>query len=110
MGSWMKWQRRTCPSPSTETTLKPARQSRLGNAKVAAIEQTCRQVAALFPGSLRLGLDVLIAPGFRSHAVLEANVFGDLLPGVLHRGQDTYTAQVAAWLQERSVLELKTDN
>lgn len=57
---------------------------------------TCRRVAALFPRSLYLGIDLVFTPSFRRHAVLELNAFGDLLPGVLHLGQDTYTAELTA--------------
>ena len=52
-----------------------------------------------FPGSLHGGLDLLIAPDFRRHALLEVNAFGDLLPDLLWEGEDTYTAQVRAALR-----------
>jgi hypothetical protein len=45
--------------------------------------------------SLSAGLDLLLTPGFRRHAVLEINAFGDLLPGIFHDGLDTYGAEVA---------------
>ncbi len=67
-----------------------------GSERWAAIQATVRQTAAAFPDTLMTGQDVLIAPGGRSHAVLEVNAFGDLLPGVTHRGQGTYAAQIAA--------------
>jgi hypothetical protein len=60
--------------------------------------ETCERVAALFPRSLHIGIDLMFAIGFRRHAVLELNAFGDLLPGVLDREQDTYTAELAAAL------------
>jgi hypothetical protein len=41
-------------------------------------------------------LDVLVLPGYRQHVILECNAFGDLLPGVLCEGMDTYTAEIAA--------------
>jgi hypothetical protein len=56
---------------------------------------TCRRAAALFPRCHHVGLDLLFTPGFRRHAVLEANAFGDLLPGVLWNGLDTYEAELA---------------
>jgi glutathione synthase/RimK-type ligase-like ATP-grasp enzyme len=65
------------------------------NSWEAALE-TCRQAVAAFPGCLYAGVDLLIAPGYRRHAVLEVNAFGDLLPGLTCRGRDTYTAEVAA--------------
>jgi hypothetical protein len=49
-----------------------------------------------FPGSLYAGIDLLIANGFRKHAILEVNAFGDLLPNVLWNGRDTYTAEIEA--------------
>jgi glutathione synthase/RimK-type ligase-like ATP-grasp enzyme len=57
---------------------------------------TCRRAAALFPRCHHVGVDLLFTPGFRRHAVLEANAFGDLLPGVLWNGLDTYEAALAA--------------
>ncbi len=33
-------------------------------------------------------------PGFRRHYLLEVNAFGDLLPGIVHRGCDTYQAEI----------------
>ncbi|MFH5806133.1 STM4014 family protein [Alienimonas sp. DA493] len=67
-----------------------------GPERWAAVLDTVRRAAAAFPETLTIGFDVLIAPGGRSHAVLEANAFGDLLPGVTDRGEDTYAAQIAA--------------
>lgn len=64
-----------------------------------ALLETGRRTAAAFPRSLQAGIDLLIGPDFRRHAVGEVNAFGDLLPGVLHEGRDTYTAQIQAVLQ-----------
>jgi hypothetical protein len=58
--------------------------------------QTCERTAARFPDSLHLGVDLLVAPGYRRHAVLEGNAFGDLLPEVYCEGMDTYEAEIAA--------------
>jgi hypothetical protein len=71
-----------------------------------AARRTCEQAAAVFPGSLQLGVDLLIAPGFRRHAVLEANAFGDLLPGVLSDGMDTYEAEIRAVVDEAACFVL----
>ncbi len=60
---------------------------------VAAAWKSCRRAAELFPRSLYAGVDLMFLPGFRRHAVLEINAFGDLLPNVFHKGQDTYTAE-----------------
>jgi hypothetical protein len=53
-----------------------------------------RGAASLFPRCLYVGVDLLLTPRFRP-AVLEANAFGDLLPGMLCNGRDTYDAEVA---------------
>lgn len=64
--------------------------------------QSCQQAIKCFPGSFYAGIDLLIAAGYRHHAVLEINAFGDLLPGVLHNGLDTYSAELRAWLDQSS--------
>ncbi|MFI1828732.1 STM4014 family protein [Streptomyces sp. NPDC020412] len=62
----------------------------------------CERTARCFPGSLRVGVDLLPVRGWRRFAVGEANAFGDLLPGLTGlpgsgaEGRDTYAAQVAA--------------
>ncbi|WP_428965148.1 STM4014 family protein [Micromonospora fluostatini] len=67
-----------------------------GPAGWAAAMRTCERVAACFPGSLHVGVDLMFLAGWRRHAVAEVNAFGDLLPGVLADGRDTYAAQVDA--------------
>jgi glutathione synthase/RimK-type ligase-like ATP-grasp enzyme len=54
-----------------------------------------QRAASLFPRCLHVGVDVLLTPQLH-HAVLEANAFGDLLPGMLWNGLDTYDSEVAA--------------
>jgi glutathione synthase/RimK-type ligase-like ATP-grasp enzyme len=61
-----------------------------------AVGHSCERAAGVVPESLYAGVDVVIAPGFRRHAVLEINAFGDLLPGLSLEGMDTYTAELAA--------------
>ncbi len=56
---------------------------------------TCRQVAAQFPRTLHMGIDLAVRAGFRDHAVLEVNAFGDLLHGVHIDGRNTYASEVA---------------
>ena len=51
-----------------------------------------------FPRSLYGGLDVLVPQGVGDPFLLEINAFGDLLPNLLHREQDTYTAEILAAL------------
>lgn len=55
---------------------------------------TCEAVMHVFPRSLYAGIDLMVLPGYRRHAVLEVNAFGDLLPGLLHAGRDTYGAEL----------------
>jgi hypothetical protein len=68
----------------------------MGEEAWSAALRTCERAAAVFPGSLHAGVDLLIAPDFRRHFVLEANAFGDLLPDVMSEGMDTYEAEVRA--------------
>ncbi|MBX7223563.1 MAG: STM4014 family protein [Blastocatellia bacterium] len=63
-----------------------------------AVRKTCEQALDCFPGNFYAGVDVAITAGYRRHAVLEINAFGDLLPGVLHNNYDTYTTEILAWL------------
>jgi hypothetical protein len=71
---------------------------RMGPDAWEAARGTCERTAAVFPDGLHLGVDLLIATGFRGQAVLEGNAFGDLLPGVLSEGVDTYEAEIRAVL------------
>jgi hypothetical protein len=45
------------------------------------------------PGAGMLGLDVLVTPRQRAFVLLEANAFGDYLPGLIHEGETPYSAQ-----------------
>jgi len=65
----------------------------LNAADLAALEDTVGQAARAFPASHVTGYDLVVRQG-QAH-VLEANAFGDLLPGLLWQGIDTYTAQLA---------------
>jgi hypothetical protein len=57
-----------------------------------ALEKIVRQAAASFPRSHVIGFDLVVRHG-EAH-ILEANAFGDLLPGLLWQGHDTYSAQL----------------
>lgn len=70
---------------------------RMGRERWGALRTTCARVAGLLPGSQSLGIDVLVHPDWQRHSVLEVNAFGELLPGVLDNGEDTYTAVLSAW-------------
>jgi hypothetical protein len=65
-----------------------------------AIVETSERVMTAFPNSLYAGIDLLITSDFRRHYVLEVNAFGDLLPGVLYKGHDTYTEEILAVLDD----------
>ncbi len=60
------------------------------------ILQTAVKAAACFPDCLYAGVDMLVSPSLRKHAVAEINAFGDLLPNLLHRGENTYRAELLA--------------
>ncbi|SDS48509.1 STM4014 family protein [Actinoplanes derwentensis] len=93
---------RTSRSPMTNLHLGNARgdvaavRAAAGEREWAAAMATCERVADCFPRTGQVGVDLMFRAGWRGHAVAEVNAFGDLLPGVLADGQDTYDAQVAA--------------
>ncbi len=74
--------------------------ARLAPAAWEAARLSCERAMALFPRSLYAGIDLLIAADYRRHAIAEINAFGDLLYNVWHNGRDTYTAAIAAILDE----------
>lgn len=59
------------------------------------LELLCESAVNLIPGAGMLGLDVLLRPCQTRAVLLEANAFGDYLPGLLHRGQSTYESELA---------------
>jgi hypothetical protein len=70
---------------------------RLGNGwplLTAAAERAARQIQ----GAFYLGMDILVRPCRRRCAVLEANAFGDYLPGLLENGESTYLAELRSYL------------
>ncbi|MEO3777950.1 STM4014 family protein [Micromonospora sp. B11E3] len=93
---------RAARGPMTNLHLGNARgdlaqlQAAAGPAAWAAAMETCERAAACFPRSLHVGVDLMFLTGWRRHAVAEVNAFGDLLPGVLADGRDTYAEQVRA--------------
>jgi glutathione synthase/RimK-type ligase-like ATP-grasp enzyme len=58
---------------------------------------TCVLAAREFPDTHTLGIDVLVRPDYKRHAILEINAFGDLLLNELDQGEDTYTAALRSW-------------
>ncbi|HIK06777.1 MAG TPA: STM4014 family protein [Trichormus sp. M33_DOE_039] len=75
--------------------------AKIGDENWEKMKRTCEAVAALFPNSLYCGIDLLIFPDFRRHAILEINAFGDLIPGIFWQGLDTYTSEVKAILNRQ---------
>ena len=69
---------------------------RMGEQAWHAAMASCERAMACFPQSLHGGVDLLISADFRLHAVLEVNAFGDLLPGALWHGMDSYEAEIKA--------------
>lgn len=69
---------------------------RMGAARWRRSMDVCEGASGVFSGCWHIAVDLLLGPGFRCPTVLELNAFGDLLPGVYHHGEDTYTAQIAA--------------
>jgi len=57
------------------------------------------QGAAQLLRSLYTGIDLLFSADLQRHAIVEMNAFGDLLPGLLYQGRDTYTAEIEALFQ-----------
>ena len=72
--------------------------ARWNEAARAAAWRTCSAAAGIFSRSLYCGVDLALQPGLERHAVLEVNAFGDLLPGAVDKGDDTYTAELRAAL------------
>lgn len=64
-----------------------------GDAEHAALDRASAAAARAFPRSGSIGLDVIVRGG--DAVVLEANAFGDLLPGLVHEGRTTYEDQAA---------------
>ena len=69
---------------------------RAGRAAWDAAMLDCERAMECFPESLYAGVDLLFTPDFRRRAVIEVNAFGDLLPGALWQGQETYAAELRA--------------
>ncbi|MET7418406.1 STM4014 family protein [Dactylosporangium sp. NPDC005555] len=98
---------RTGESPMTNLHLGNARgdlpgvRAAAGEEHWAAAMRTCEAAAACFPGTLHVGVDLMFGRDYSTHAVAEVNAFGDLLPGLLVDGRDTYAAEIDALLSGR---------
>ncbi len=62
------------------------------------LEDSVRRASAVFPKSSMIGFDLI--PHAKRIVMLEANAFGDLLPGLHYRGMSTYDDQ-AAWFAQQ---------
>ena len=74
------------PAPAEPPGRPRAVRSRMAAEAWEAAMRACERAAAVFAGLPVRGRRPVIAAGFRRHAVLEVNAFGDLLPGVTSRG------------------------
>lgn len=94
---------RACHAPFTNLNLGARRIARevvlerLGDAWPQA-QSLAEQAAAILPEAGSLGVDLLVRPGRGRFALLEANSFGDYLPGLEHDGMSTYEAELRAFL------------
>lgn len=60
---------------------------------LSEMEAAAERAARVFPRAGIVGLDLVVRRG--EARILEANAFGDLLPGLLWQGRDTYAAALA---------------
>lgn len=72
--------------------------SRIGEAQWADLMSELQRILSSKKGAFYSGFDVTFDSSWRRSFVLEANAFGDLIPGVLVDGMDTYSAQLQSWL------------
>jgi glutathione synthase/RimK-type ligase-like ATP-grasp enzyme len=96
---------RTSEHPMTNLHLGARRgdlgalQETMGDEDWSSAMATAEKAMTIFPQSLYGGIDLLVSPGWKKHAVLEINAFGDLLPHVLWQGMDTYALELKTWLE-----------
>jgi glutathione synthase/RimK-type ligase-like ATP-grasp enzyme len=69
---------------------------RIGEAAWLRARANCERALECFPNSLYAGVDLMFTPGFRKHAILEVNAFGDYHRNVFVNGLDTYSAELEA--------------
>lgn len=66
---------------------------KMGERAWGAMLRTAEQASRLH-GCFHLGLDIAVLSDFKRHAILEANAFGDLLPGLTLNGLSVYDVQL----------------
>lgn len=69
--------------------------ARLPDGAWDAAMDSCRKLARLYR-SLHVGIDLMFEPGLRTHRVIEANAFGDLLPNLTRGGLSVYAWEIRA--------------
>ncbi len=74
----------------------------LGPERYAQLLRTATAAVRAIPGTFYAGVDLLIPAGLGTPRVLEVNAFGDLLPNLLHAGEDTYTAELTTFFRSRA--------
>lgn len=80
----------------------------ISNKQWQEIDQLVVDVMQNFSRSLYSGLDILLPRDEnKSPILLEANAFGDLLPGLLHDNKTTYQAELLALFQQHPQLMSK---
>ncbi|MCX7921587.1 MAG: STM4014 family protein [Clostridia bacterium] len=62
--------------------------------KLVGIFQEAERAKGVFKRSLYAGIDVLVSKGGHVPYVVDVNAFGDLIPGILYKGRDTYGAEI----------------
>lgn len=60
------------------------------------LNHLCELAVESLPEAGVFGLDVIVGPRCRDFTLLEANAFGDYLPGLLHNGRSTYEAELCS--------------
>jgi glutathione synthase/RimK-type ligase-like ATP-grasp enzyme len=94
---------RTSRSPLTNLNLgnrRVALDDCLDAARTRRLEDAVGRAATAFPASTSIGFDVI--PRHDHDVFVEANAFGDLLPGLAWQGRGTWDDQ-AQWLDRRSL-------
>jgi hypothetical protein len=92
---------RQSPHPITNLHLGGTRgdldalRSSIGDARWDAAMRSCVQVHAQHR-CLHVGVDLLFTADLGEHRVIEANAFGDLLPGLTRAGASVYEVEIAA--------------
>lgn len=69
----------------------------------STVESISERAAAQLRGAGTLGIDIVVSPCREKFALLEANAFGDYLPGLSFAGMSTYEAELRALVAPEKV-------